>query len=129
MAYKYAHPQEWLTEKINQYVSAGDIDQLQGLALKLSSMLDSDQIKDTFQSEMSDDGYFDKQVWTLTMSSEEFGDEEFTYDSEVDATSAYVRLLKQCHNHYPEFEREFTLEHPSGHEEYLESYTPDEEEE
>lgn len=54
MAYKWAHPGEWLAEKIAE----ADETTLRGYLNSLLPSLDSDTIQDTFQDEMGADGYF-----------------------------------------------------------------------
>ena len=54
--YRWSHPLEWLQEWIRD---AEEIE-LRTLARQLAELLDADQIQDLFQSEMSDDGYFDE---------------------------------------------------------------------
>lgn len=52
--YKWANPQEWL----QQYVDGLSYTELLQEAKNLASMLDSDQIQDTYQADMDAQGYF-----------------------------------------------------------------------
>lgn len=60
MAYKYAHPADWLQGKINKIAANNDVEGLKAIALQLGNSLDGDTIQDEFQSEMDADGYFDE---------------------------------------------------------------------
>lgn len=53
--YKWDSPQEWLSQKIN---ATDDVAKLRGIVTSVVDLLDADEIQDTFQSEMDDDGYF-----------------------------------------------------------------------
>lgn len=52
--YKWTNPQEWL----QQYIDSLSYLELRQEAKNLASMLDSDQIQDTYQSDMDAQGYF-----------------------------------------------------------------------
>jgi len=53
--YKWDSPHDWLGDYIDHSQTPEEI---RYIACTLASVLDSDQIQDLFQSEMSDDGYF-----------------------------------------------------------------------
>lgn len=52
--YRWDSPAEWLLEKIDRARPA----EVVGIAKELIGHLDNDRIQDSFQSEMSSDGYF-----------------------------------------------------------------------
>ena len=56
--YRWAHPIEWLDEKITALSQADRVDELCSLARELGAKLDGDTIQDLFESEMDADGYF-----------------------------------------------------------------------
>ena len=60
MAYRWNHPHEWLSEKIDDLVCAGDVQGLRSLVVSVMGLLDGDAIQDVFQSEMDGDQYFDQ---------------------------------------------------------------------
>lgn len=59
--YKWDHPSDWLTEKLNGFEAGTEFGKLREFALAIAGELDGDQIQDLFQSDMDADGYFDDQ--------------------------------------------------------------------
>lgn len=53
--YKWANPQEWLQD----YINGLSYTELLQEARNLASMLDADTIRDTYQSDMDAQGYFE----------------------------------------------------------------------
>lgn len=58
--YRWAHPSEWLVERLHRFAVNKDVEALHWTALELARTLDGDQIQDLFQDEMDADGYFKK---------------------------------------------------------------------
>jgi hypothetical protein len=56
--YRWAHPIEWLEERISALANDANIDGLSDIARACAGVLDSDTIQDIFQSDMDADGYF-----------------------------------------------------------------------
>ncbi len=56
--YKWAHPSEWLGDKIDRAAHAEDIAALVSICNTLMQRTDEDDIQEDFQSEMDAEGYF-----------------------------------------------------------------------
>ena len=57
-SYRWSHPSEWLEYYISEVAERGDVETLAQIARELAANLDGDQIQDTYQPIMDDDGYF-----------------------------------------------------------------------
>lgn len=57
--YKWAHPAEWLEEKMQEAAQEGKVHELYSYAQSMMGRLDQDALQDLFQAEMAEDGYFE----------------------------------------------------------------------
>ena len=56
--YKWAHPSDWLNDKIEEYRDDDNINGLVGIIDELMRQVAEDDIQNRFQDEMDADGYF-----------------------------------------------------------------------
>lgn len=56
--YRWDNPHEWIDEKISRLAASGDYEGLANLSRSLASSLCSDDLTDTFDAEMTDDGFY-----------------------------------------------------------------------
>ena len=64
MSYKYANVHEWF----EQFAREQKENELFAIVIELASKLSADDLQDLFQSEMTEDGYFDSEAqWSRSL--------------------------------------------------------------
>ena len=117
--YKYESAREWLYARCEEYVRDGRADRLFNLLSDLIQNASEDDLQDAYQSEMSDDGFFDDldrpegyrvhhdiDGWYVVTPDEDEPEDGYSlgfdgrahYQTEDEAWHAASEEAAQCHN-------------------------------